>query len=127
MKRHAIVLSLLALIGVGASGVAPPRITGIYSNLGYNQGGGDLLGMELMVIPGGGGGYTVFVQIAQGGAPETAITTLAVDGNKIAFEMPEDGAYPGQRLAGTLTATGMRLKWSSGDVEVLKRGKSYWQ
>jgi hypothetical protein len=125
MKRGTVMLMVVAMLCVPASSAPPARITGIYSNLKYSSEGGDLLGMELIVVP-AGSGHTVFVQIAQGEL-ETSIANLEVDGRKVVFDMPEDGAYAGQHFTGVLTATGMQVKWAFGDIENLKRGKSYWQ
>lgn len=106
------------------------RITGIYSNLTYNEEGGDLLGKELLIVPREGddkADYTVLVQIAEGGAPFTAIAPLKVSGDRFEFTLPSDSYDPGAHFTGKFDRKGLVLKEGSGTVEHLKRGKSYWQ
>ena len=67
-RRRCVVMALFLAHSVVMAG-EPKRITGIYSNLAYNQEGGDLLGMEVFIIPSderSGNSYTAFVQIAEG-------------------------------------------------------------
>jgi hypothetical protein len=42
---------VLCVAATNAGSVAQTPISGIYSNLRYNSEGGDLLGMELLVLP----------------------------------------------------------------------------
>ncbi|MHA6204907.1 hypothetical protein ACXU4B_10815 [Dyella soli] len=130
-----IVLLLTVALPVGAQGVTQ-RVTGIYSDLHYNKEGGDLLGMELLIVPSDSStkepGYTVFVQIAEGGAPITAVVPLDVRGSKIEFTLPEgDPAYGKMHFVGVMTKSAIVLHSEhgaeKGDVETLTRGKSYWQ
>jgi hypothetical protein len=105
------------------------RVTGIYSNLAYNNESGDLSGMELLIVPSGHGpdaAYSVFVQISEGGAPYTAVVPLKLKGINIEFTLPADSEYPRQHFVGTLNGAQLDLRWNS-EVEHLKRGKSYWQ
>jgi len=53
MTRKGFTLVALALLAAGAfAGTAKaPRVSGIYSNLHWNAEGGDLLGIELFVVP----------------------------------------------------------------------------
>jgi hypothetical protein len=102
------------------------KVAGVYSNLRYSQEGGDLLGMELLVVP-SATGYTAFVQIAEGGAPYTAVVPVAVAGSQISFTLPPDGAYGGMRFDGELRGGSLVISWPAGTNETLRRGKSYWQ
>jgi hypothetical protein len=103
------------------------KVSGIYSDLAYNQEGGDLLGMELLIIPSDPSGYRAFVQIAEGGPPFTVIVPLVVNGSRVEFTLPSGSPYSGEHFVGTFSATGLVLHWRRGQVEKLKRGKSYWQ
>ena len=106
------------------------RITGIYSNLAYNEEGGDLLGMELLILPSGHDpetAYSVFVQIAESGAPFLVVVPLKVTGTKIEFTLPPSGAYSGAHFVGTFKGGELVVRWSQGTEEHLKHGKSYWQ
>ncbi|ULU25745.1 hypothetical protein [Dyella terrae] len=119
-----LVLSLT--VGPTFGQTSKPKVTGVYSNLRYNQEGGDLLGMELLVIP-SEAGYTAFVQIAEGSAPYTAIVPLAVENSQISFTLPLGGAYGGMKFDGELKATSLVIKSAAGANETLRRDKSYWQ
>jgi hypothetical protein len=106
------------------------HITGIYSNLSYSKESGDLLGMELLIVPSGRGpetAYSVFVQIAEGGAPFSAVVPLTVTDTKIEFALPRGGAYSGEHFVGTFKGGELVVRWSQGTEEHLRRGKSYWQ
>jgi hypothetical protein len=121
---------VFVLLVVSSTGSAQTlRVTGIYSNLTYNKEGGDLLGMELLIVPSVGAkpAYSAFVQIAEGGAPFTALVPVKVSGSQIEFTLPTGGAYDGAHFVGTLNDAGLIIRWSHGAEERLKRGKSYWQ
>ena len=102
------------------------RIAGIYSNLYYNEEGGDLLGMELLIIP-KSSGYVACVQVAEGGSPDVVVVPVSIRGASIEFTMPRNSPYSGAHLSGTITSSGIVLHWPQGDKEVLPRSKSYWQ
>jgi hypothetical protein len=128
--RKIIALLCTLLLAFSVHGAQEQRITGIYSNLYYNVEGGDLLGMELLILPSGSvpePAFSAFVQIAGGGAPFSAIVPLNVSGKKIEFTLPTGGIYDRQHFEGTLSNTELTVRWSQGTVEHLKRGKSYWQ
>lgn len=111
------------------------RVAGVYSNLQYNEEGGDLLGVELLIFPSrNAAGYSGLVQIAEGGAPVAFLVPIHVAGVRIEFMLPQGGPYGGLRFSGTVSRTELIGKWSSGtafggvgDTERLRRGKSYWQ
>jgi hypothetical protein len=106
------------------------RVPGIYSDLTYIDASGDLLGMELLIVPTGEGansGWSVFVQIAEGGAPYLALVPLQRRGDQIEFNLPDGGRYGGEHFQGTLSKTELLVRWTSGHVEHLKRGKTYWR
>jgi hypothetical protein len=133
MTRKGLTLVALALLAAGAfAGTAKaPRVSGIYSNLHWNAEGGDLLGIELFVVPrdtgSGEPAWSVFVQIAEGGAPCAAVVPLTVMGDRIEFTLPKGSSCAGLHFVGTLSPTEITLRWDAGTVEHLKRGKSYWQ
>lgn len=114
---------------------AKQHVTGIYSDLYYNKEAGDLLGMELLVVPGPSTtapDYTVFVQIAEGGAPYTAVVPFIVQGSHIEFTLPTgDPSYSGMHFVGVLTKSAVVLHLEKGnekgEEESLGRGKSCWQ
>jgi len=69
MNRVLLLLIALA-VGItpgGTKGQAEDlKITGMYSSLEFNQEGGDLLGMEVYLVYGGGEDYFALVQCAEG-------------------------------------------------------------
>jgi len=131
LTRPLLLISLCLLASLSFAGEPEvKRLTGIYSNLSYNAEGGDLLGMELLILPSGHGpepAYSVFVQIAEGGAPFSVVTPLKVTGTKIEFTLPPGGAYSGEHFVGTFKGVELVVRWSQGTEEHLKHGKSYWQ
>lgn len=120
------VLTLLSATGPAFAQISGAKVTGVYSNLRYNQEGGDLLGMELLVVP-SEAGYKAFVQIAEGGAPYTAVVPVAMAGTQISFTLPPGGAYGGLRFEGELKGASLVISSPAGVQETLPRGKSYWQ
>lgn len=130
MKIPAIVISTCLLASFPAAALSQevaPRLSGVFSSLYYNQEGGDLLGMEMVIVPAGLGGYSAFVQIAEGGEPETALVPLKVSGTRVEFDWPNSGSYSKVHFKGVLGPKEITISWPSGDVEHLKRGKSYWE
>lgn len=132
MGLRAIVLTILWAWASGtiANEQKMARITGIYSDLVQSQESGDLSGMEPIIIPSNNSvktPYTVFVQIAEGGAPRTAIVPLTVNGLVIEFDFPEAGSMLKEHFVGVLIGNKLVVRWASGSEEELKRGKSYWQ
>jgi hypothetical protein len=127
-----ILCTLIAAAGVCAA--APPfgrdiGITGTFSNLHYNSEGGDLLGMEVLIVPAQGDrvGFVAFVQLAEGDAPRSALVPLKVNGTKVEFTLPADGALPEIHFSGVVSKEHLVGTWSpSGEQEVLKHGVSYW-
>jgi hypothetical protein len=131
-----VVLLTLAVLGTSAR-AADSKPTGIFSDLTYNTVGGDLSGVEVLILPGIGSGFRAFVQIAEGGAPFAALVPVTITGDSVAFWVRDYAAIPGLRFSGTLDAGGITGRWYDGSkqidsfggssVERLKRGKSYWQ
>ena len=79
MKSKCLWLALLvsaSSVSWGATAVPPPKISGIYSDHVFNHEGGDLLGIEIMIVPRepkGDLAWSVFAQVAEGGPPQTAL------------------------------------------------------
>jgi hypothetical protein len=82
--------------------------------------------LQLLIVP-GPSGYSAFVQIAEGGAPYTAIVPIHIAGDKVSFALPPGDEYGGIKFEGTWNKTALTIKWPAGTQEVLKRGRSYWQ
>jgi hypothetical protein len=103
-------------------------IVGTYSDLKFNQQGGDLLGVELRIVM-TRNGYQGVVQFAEGGPGELILVNVQVDGKRIKFVIPDDnsnaGSFSGVIGNGVLTG---HFQYKGGGAEdvVLKKGKSYW-
>ncbi|WKE66661.1 hypothetical protein PVT67_05295 [Gallaecimonas kandeliae] len=119
---------MLYAISLPANAKDLPRISGIYSNLEYNEEGGDFLGMEVFIFPSGGeGAYKALVQIAEGGFPFSALVSVKVAGLQVEFTLPKGGEYSGVHFSGSIRKNELILLENQGSKEHLKRGKSYWQ
>lgn len=95
--------------------VPPVRIEGTYDNLHVGPPeSGDLEGMRVMLIDGGGGIYAV-VQEAAGGVelPAPALGEVTVKGNEISFSVKFPGQDETQTFSGKVSASGLTLKRSS--------------
>lgn len=125
--------AMLFSVAASAAQDAAVHITGMYSNLYYNEEGGDLLGTELFIFR-SNVGYQVLVQMAEGELPTAVLVPLDVDGANIRFTLPGGGDEKSVTFLGTVSAIGITGHWSNGQLsstgtkdEILKRGKSYWQ
>jgi hypothetical protein len=110
------------------------RITGIYSDLNYNQEGGDLLGIEIFIVNAQEHGFFAFFQSWAGGTTAPVVVPVQVDDDKVIFAVPAPSLGEGN-YEGRISATGFdgscRHPLASGGVSEepihLKRKKSYWQ
>ncbi|MBF0217151.1 MAG: peptidylprolyl isomerase [Candidatus Omnitrophica bacterium] len=104
------------------------HIPGIYSSLDYINESGDLVGMEVLIFPGGPGrDHSALVQIAEGEAPYAALVPVKVHGSRIRFTMPKNGPVGPEHYAGTIKDDALVIEYIKGGEEILKRGKSYWE
>jgi hypothetical protein len=104
------------------------RITGTYTDMYYNDEGGDLLGEELKIVY-TDKGYQGALQFADGGAGPLIIVNIRIDGDKIAFTVP-DSSPDASFFSGTIKDGVIHgeFDYKAGGVETvtLKKGKSYW-
>ena len=98
-------------------------IEGTYDNLTVGKESGDLVGMRVILIDGGGGIYAI-VQQAEGGVelPAPASTIVTVKGSDISFSLKLSGHDDSQQFSGKVSASGLRLR-TSGQTFFLKRKK----
>ena len=109
--------------------VLTPKIAGLYSNLTYNDEGGDLLGMEIFVFL-GDKRYYALVQESSGEPSKPHLLPLTLIGeDSIRINYPPGNAII--KLEGTIYQDKLviRLHFKSHTTEpiTLKRGNSYWQ
>ena len=104
-------LSSVAALIVFPQKMPPVRIEGTYENLTVGKGSGDLEGMRVMLIDGGGGIHAI-VQEAGGGVelPDPATAKVDVEGAKVSFSIKFPGQDEAQTFSGTVTAAGLRLR-----------------
>ncbi len=121
------VISLIATLSLTAtaqkSTVPPVSIEGRYDDLTVGKPSGDLEGMRVILIDGGGGIYAI-VQQAEGGAelPAPALAEVNVKGTEINFSIQLAGHDQAEKFSGKVSAAGLRLR--SGDQPFfLKRKK----
>ncbi len=136
MKRQTLLYALTTLAGlfpVFHANAVETKIGGIYSNLRYNQDGGDLLGTELLVV-GTENGWVVFYQHWEGGADKPIVVPATVDHDHISFAIPDSdgggGGYEGRISISGFEGT-VRHRDSTGATKAdpisLKRKPSYWE
>lgn len=91
-------------------------VPGIYENFTVGKDSGDLEGMRVTIMPAGGGYYAI-VQIAQGGAedPKPEFVPAEIKARTVSFKVGEE------KYTGTVSTTGMTIKNSAGESQVLKR------
>ena len=105
------------------------RITGTYTNMYYNEEGGDVLGEELKIVVTRRGRYQGALQFAEGEPDSLLLVNIEVTGDAIRFSVPEGDTHAG-RFNGTISSNAIQgeFRYANGAVEkvVLKKGKSYW-
>jgi len=104
-------LSSIAAMTVVPQKMPPVRIEGTYENLTVGKESGDLVGMRVMLIDGGGGIHAI-VQEAGGGVelPDPATAKVDVTGAKISFKIKLAGRDEEETFSGTVTTAGLRLQ-----------------
>lgn len=105
-------------------------IHGTYSSFAYNAEGGDLLGIEVHIVP-TRHGVRAIVQSAEGEPGDIDVVEIKQGaGGTLSFKVPMVG-QTGVRFEGKVTTDGLKGKliYSSGTTEevFLKRTTSYWE
>jgi hypothetical protein len=131
--RAAMIVLLLAsalmLVAGTPTSQLSTKITGTYTNMYFNQEGGDLLGEELRIVavP---GGYQGTFQVAEGVPESLVLVDVKTNGTNITFSVPtgylESGAFAGTIQNGVIKGSFLRPDGSAGSAITLQRGKSYW-
>ena len=116
-----VLLSLACLMSLSIANAKNPgqpivTVPGVYESFTVGKGSGDLEGMRVVIVPAGDGYYAI-VQIAQGGAedPKPEFVAAQVKGKTVSFAVGD------AKYTGTVNATGMTVKDSDGQTQVLKR------
>jgi len=106
------------------------RYTGTFSSLEYHQEGGDLLGVEIKIVPTRKGHQGV-LQIAEGGPSQLMIVEVFFEKDNVRFQIPNTySEYGGEIFEGKISSKGIRgafrSKGETGNRENLIRKCSYW-
>ena len=134
MDRRAFLALALGASGVvisgGTSAQSKPRVTGTFSNLVYTAEGGDLLGVEIKIVP-TRRGFQGALQIAEGGPSEIMVVDVRVQGEQLEFTIPESyRPYGGGSFKGKVNANGIvgRFVFNGNAQEEarLVRRPGYW-
>ena len=130
-------VSLLLVAGAGGTLAAATttsgkkqravRVAGLYSDLAYNEEGGDLLGMEVLLVA-GPGGYYATVQCAGGAPGRPSVVPVQVAGTRVSFALPPGQPDCGTAFTAIVSASGMRGRFAGESAtRWLPRKNSYWQ
>jgi hypothetical protein len=131
MKPPVFVVAFMMAVAP-AIAAEPIHVPGIYSDLRYDKQTDDLSGTEIFIVP-AAGGYTAFVQFAEGEAGAALAVPVKVNQDHVSFTVPEpsggagvyDGRISAREFVGTVTTT-VNGKTNSTPIR-LARKKSYWQ
>src|SRR5258708_5424616 len=84
----AVAVTLVLMAGQLHAAEKKIRVTGIYSDLYFNQEGGDLLGHEIFIVY-TSGGYVAFVQESLGEPGMPGVVPVQVHGDTLSFNVPD--------------------------------------
>jgi hypothetical protein len=120
------------------AGAAPPtshppkiQIAGTYTNLEYNEEGGDLLGIEVKIVP-VGGRYQAAILVSEGSPSPMALVDVTVKAQEVRFHVPQSGRDSDNswNFRGTVTSRALSgvVTHASGTEEQVKltRRCGYW-
>ena len=132
MKSSVALIALSIAIAPVMAAEKAVHVTGIYSDLRYNEESGDLSGTEIFIVT-AADGYAAFVQAAEGEPGVAVVVPVKVSQDRISFTVPKPssgaGIYKGRISAtgflGTVVTT-YNGKAHSSTVQ-LRRKNSYWQ
>lgn len=124
----------IILLSIASAGAYPiPAIVGTYSNLTYSEGEGDVIGIEITILPAGTPGnysYYALVQTADGEAAAPQLAPIKFDGMNISFSFN----YPGAgdvKFAGSVAGTTLIGYLTGGQFSstkyTLPRKVGFWQ
>jgi hypothetical protein len=130
--RVLVVVALLVLGGISAK-ADEPQVTGIFSNIYFNQTSNVHLGIELFVLYTRDGYYVLF-QEARGAPDVPLLVKASVEGEKIEFTLPDRTGYHG-KFSGTITKQALTGSFAEPQLNrvtdtllfTLRRTQSYWQ
>ena len=122
----ALALGLASTVAASSAGTKQPKPTGMFSDMEYNDDGGDLLGTEVFITY-ARDGYFVVYQSSEGEPTTPVVVPATISGTSIKFVVPKT-SDPRGSFVGTISAKELTGSFSgSKEVIHLKRKASYWQ
>lgn len=123
----AIVLLTTAVSGAGQTPTV--KVSGTYSNLRFESESGDLLGMEIKVVP-VGEGFQAAILVSEGEPQPMVVVNLRLQGTAVSFDVPGDEGAQAWTFSGTITSRSLNgtIKHRLGGTEkiTLPRRCGYW-
>ncbi|EKE2795529.1 hypothetical protein OUL80_003196 [Salmonella enterica subsp. enterica serovar Tees] len=100
------------------------KVTGIYSDLKFHDGTGDVVGTEI-IIGYSSKGYWISFQYSEGEPTFPIIVLASINKGKITFKVPSEI----NEFNGEISSDGWLVGEFDGNKQkiILQRGKSYWQ
>jgi len=131
IKKLAIVVSLTFVMSAQAQPTPQQRHGinfGTFSNLHYIEEAGDLLGIEITIVPQYKTSYAI-VQFAEGWPTEPIFVPIELKGNRFHFVLQTGGGSYDGDFSGTISQRGMTLHSPSEMYDAagfIPRRASYW-
>jgi hypothetical protein len=126
-----VAIMFLATLEVAAAASKRPTVqtAGTYTNLHFIEEAGDLLGLEIKIVP-VAGGYQAAVLRSEGEPQPMVVVDLRVQGTSVAFDVRGEDGLVEWTFAGTVTARSLSgtISHARGAKEqvVLPRRCGYW-
>ena len=129
-RTFAVVASLTIVIARSVLLQESRRVTGFFTDMRYHKESGDVLGTEIFLTYSSSGTqaqHYAYVQFAEGSPEPPQLVPAEVNGNRIAFSLPEPNARLG-KFVGVITRDSLIGKFDgTSDVLRLQRRSSYWR
>ena len=132
MKQHnklytiPVLILIVAVSSIAVCASVQAKITGIYSDMYYNDEGGDIIGHELFIVY-SRDNYYVFFQSSEGEPDMPQLVPARIEGSAIYFTLVSSDAKVIQ-FNGVITDDELTGKFDNSErLIILRRGKSYWQ
>jgi hypothetical protein len=111
---------------------AETTLGGTYSSFKPHRGSGDLLGVELHILPSRKGYFVVF-QSSEGEPDQPVLVPAIVNGTRLSFILPPGGSYTG-KFTGEINSRYITGRFENGalspdgaSIWKIKGGASFWQ
>ncbi len=130
MRLRSLLIIAIVVTCVAAGKRTPAGPTGTFTNLTFNEDGGDLLGIEVKIVP-SRSGYQAVVLVSDGEPSRMVVVDVTVNGRSISFTVPaQSDGVDAWSFEGTITRSVLKGKitHASGVTErvTLPRRCGYW-